>query len=95
MRKQVEHGVQNGPERCFAGNYFIFLKNFISIWEPLTKSWSVVPTTHMSIFIFFVSAGVLFEGVFFPVLLSLTQTDLVHLSSIYTLSTSNAVFCIF
>ena len=44
-----------------------------SLWEihksslslkSLIKSWFGVPTTRMSIFILFVSAGVLFEGAF-------------------------------
>ena len=39
--------------------------NFISVEEPLIKSWFVVPTTQMPIFVLFVSAGVLFDGVFF------------------------------
>ena len=39
-----------------------FLENFGSVQEPLIKRWFQVPTTQMSIFILFVSAGVLFDG---------------------------------
>ena len=41
-----------------------FFENFVSVWEPLKKSWFDVPATQMSIFMFFVSAAVLFEGAF-------------------------------
>ena len=58
--------VQNGhhKERSFASNYFIFFENFVSVEEPLVRSWFDVPTTWMSIFILSVSAGVLFEAPF-------------------------------
>ena len=49
-------------ERCFASNYFIILKILFHLQDSLIKSWYDVPTTQMSIFIFFVSAEVLFEG---------------------------------
>ena len=41
-----------------------FFESFVSVYEPLIKSWFDVPTTEMSIFILFVSDGVLFEHVF-------------------------------
>ena len=41
-----------------------FLLNFLSVQEPLIKSWSDVPKTQMSTFILFVSAEVLFDGGF-------------------------------
>ena len=51
-------------EWSFASNDVIFFENFVSVSEPPKKSWFDVPITQMSIFIFFVSAGVLFNCVF-------------------------------
>ena len=48
----------------FASKYPIFFENFVSAEKPLKKSWFDISTTQMSIFILFVSAGVLFEGDF-------------------------------
>ena len=48
-------------ERGFASNYFHYFRNFIFILA-LIRSWFVVPTTRISIFILFVRAGVLLEG---------------------------------
>ena len=62
MTKNKDH-----KERSFASNYFIFLKKFVSVWEALTKSGFVIPTTQMSIFIQLVNSGVLFWGWFFHV----------------------------
>ena len=53
-------------ERSFASNYFTFVQSFVSVLESLIKSWFNVLTTQVSIFILFVSAGVLFQGVFSP-----------------------------
>ena len=39
--------------------------NFVITLEPLVKSWFNVRTTQISIFTLFVSAAVLYEGVFF------------------------------
>ena len=47
--------------RSFASSYF---ENSVSVSEPLTKSCLDVQTTQMSIFILFVSAGILFKGDF-------------------------------
>ena len=41
-----------------------FFENFVSVWEPLIKSWFVVLTTQMPIFVLFGSAGVLLGGAF-------------------------------
>ena len=53
-------------KRSFASNCFIFFFfwKFCFSLEPLTKSFFDVWTTQMSVFILFVSAGVLFEGGF-------------------------------
>ena len=48
----------------FASNYFIFSKILFQFKKPHIKSWLDVPTTQMSIFTLFESAGVLFEGLF-------------------------------
>ena len=42
----------------FANNYWSFFGKFVPVLEPLKKSKFDVPMTQMSIFIFFVSAGV-------------------------------------
>ena len=39
-------------------------ENFVLVQGSLTKSWFDLPITQMPIFIFYVSAGVLFEGTF-------------------------------
>ena len=52
-------------ERSFASNYFIFLKVFVSVEEPLVKSFFYVSATQIFIFIPFVSAEILFEDDFF------------------------------
>ena len=49
-------------ERTKICQSLFFFDNFVSVKEPLTKSWFDVPTTQMFIFIFFVSAGVLFDN---------------------------------
>ena len=46
------------------GSTKFFFGNFVSVYEPLIKSWFDVTTNQMSILAFFVSAGVLFEGAF-------------------------------
>ena len=51
--KRTDH-----KEWRFASNYFRCLKIFVSVWEPFLKSWFDVPTTQMSKFVLFVSAGV-------------------------------------
>ena len=47
--------------------YFIFFFNCVSLRTSYIKSCFDVPTTQMSIFIYFVSTGTLFEGDFVPV----------------------------
>ena len=47
-------------ERRCASNYFTYFEHFSFVWEPLIKSWYDVPTTQMSIFLLYVSAGVWF-----------------------------------
>ena len=42
----------------------LFFRNFVSVYEPLVKSWFDVSTTQMTILIVFVSAGVLFERIY-------------------------------
>ena len=49
-------------ERSFVSNYFIFLK--VLFQEPLIDNLFNVPTSQMPIFVLFLSAGVLFDGVF-------------------------------
>ena len=52
-------------ERSFASNYFIIIIIIIFFLEILfQQSWFLVPTTKMTIFVLFVSAGVLFDGAF-------------------------------
>ena len=52
-------------ERSFASNYFIIIIIIIFFLEILfQQSWFVVPTTKMTIFVLFVSAGVSFDGAF-------------------------------
>ena len=78
MLRQIEWWVQNGliPKK---GD---FLENIVSVGEPLIKSWFDVPTTQMPIFVFFVSARVLFGGAFFP--LSIFKLSHGHFSAIIT-----------
>ena len=64
--------MENGPitkwtshkEWSFVSKYFL-LRILFQFKNPIIKSWFNVPTTQMSIFIIFVSAGVLFEVAFF------------------------------
>ena len=52
-------------ERSFASNYFITIIIIVFFLEILfQQSWFVVPTTKMTIFVLFVSAGVSFDGAF-------------------------------
>ena len=62
--RMVSTKVTYHKERSFASNYFIFFENFVTVLEPLIKSWFDVPPTQMPIFVLFVSAGVLFDGAF-------------------------------
>ena len=64
MLRQIEWWVQN---RTITKNGVLlgttsFFENFVSVYEPLIKSWFEVPTPQMSIFILSVSAVILFEG---------------------------------
>ena len=60
---------QNGPITksgvLLVAAYFFFGK-FFSVLEPLKKNQFDVPTTQMSIFVFFVSESLIL-GCFFPV----------------------------
>ena len=51
-------------ERSFVSTYFTFLKFLFQFKYPLVKSWFDVQVTQMSMFVLFVSAGVLFGGDF-------------------------------
>ena len=65
MLRQIERWLQNRPTKkngVLPVTTLLF-KNFcFSLWT--IKSWFDVITTQMSIFVFFVSAQVLFDGVF-------------------------------
>ena len=65
-------------ERSFASSYF---ENSVSVSEPLTKSCLDVKTTQMSIFILFVSAGILFESDFslWVLLMFSSYSEVAHL----------------
>ena len=80
----MEWGLQNGPitKNIVLSVVTLFLWKFVSVQEPVIKSWFEIPATHMSIFILFSSAGVLFEGAFFPVciLKTLLQVQLETIS---------------
>ena len=67
MLRQIEWWLQNGPikRNGVLPVATLFFANFVSVYEPLRKSWLDVPTTQMPIFVLFVSAGVLFDGTFF------------------------------
>ena len=54
MLRQIECRLQNGP---FTKSGHI-LKKFVRVLDPLKKNQFDGPTTQMSIFVFFVSAGV-------------------------------------
>ena len=54
MLRQIEWRLQNGP---FTKSGYFF-KKFIRVLDPLKKNQFDVPTTQMSIFVFFVCAGV-------------------------------------
>ena len=62
MWGQIEWWAKDHKERSFARNHFIF----VSVSEPLTKSWFDVPTTQIPIFLLFLSVRVLFDGAFSP-----------------------------
>ena len=66
MLRQIEWWLQNGPikRNGVLPVTTLFFANFVSVYEPLRKSWLDVPTTQMPIFVLFVSAGVLFDGAF-------------------------------
>ena len=49
----------------FHAKQICFFEHFVSVQKPFIKSWFYVATAHMSIFVLFVSPGVLFEGVFY------------------------------
>ena len=64
---QVEWGVQNGPitkNRVLPVSTLFYWKFCFSLRTSFTNSSFDVLTTQMSISILFISAGVLFEGVF-------------------------------
>ena len=59
-------------EWSFAVKLIYFFENFVSVLKSVIKSWFDVTITEMSIFLLFVSAGVLFDGAF-SLLVSLTH----------------------
>ena len=44
-----------------------FFENFVSVQEPLVKTWFDVTTTQMPIFVLFVGAGAFSQWVSFPI----------------------------
>ena len=58
--RQIELWVQNGPitKNRVLPVTTLFFGNFFPVLEPLKKSLFDVPATQMSMFVFFVSAGV-------------------------------------
>ena len=54
----------NGMGREFCPITTLFFFNILFQFKNLLKSWFDVPTTQMSIFILFISAGVSFEWIF-------------------------------
>ena len=66
MLRQIEWWLQNGPltkDRVLPVTT-LFLENFVSVKEPLIKSWFNVQATQMLIFVLFARARVLFDTVF-------------------------------
>ena len=66
LQRQIEWGVQNRPtiKSGVLPATTYFFENFISLSEPLLKSWFNVIITQMSIFILSISAWVLFVSAF-------------------------------
>ena len=66
MLRQTEWWVQNVPitKNGILPVTNLFFWKFCFGLRPRINSWFDVPTTQMSIFILFVSAGVLFDGAF-------------------------------
>ena len=66
MLRQIERRVQNRPitNNGVLSETTLFFKNFVSVQEPLIKSWFDVPTTQIPILALFVSTAVLLDGVF-------------------------------
>ena len=60
MLRQIEWRLQNGPitKSGVLPVTTLFFRKFVPVLEPLKNSLFDVPTTQMSIFVFFVSAGV-------------------------------------
>ena len=68
MLRQIKWELQNGPIKkngVLPVTALSFWKKMFSVSEPLIKSWFVVPTTQMPIFVSFVSPGVSFDSDFF------------------------------
>ena len=66
MIRQIEWWLQNGPVTktgVLPVTTSIF-ENFVSVYEPLIKSWFVVSKIQMAMFVLFASTGVLFDGAF-------------------------------
>ena len=67
MLRQIKWGVQDGPitkNKVLAVTTSVFRNFCFSLRNSYKKSWFGVPTTEMSIFMFFKNVGVLFEGAF-------------------------------
>ena len=60
MLRQIEWQPQNGPitKSGVLSVTTLFFGKFVPVLEPLKKSYFDVPTTQLSIFIFFLIAGV-------------------------------------
>ena len=60
MLRQIEWRLQNGPiaKSGVLPVTTLFFGKFVPVLEPLKKGWFDVPTTQMSILVFFVRAGV-------------------------------------
>ena len=66
MLRQIEWWLQNRPntKNGVLPVTTLFFENFVSVKEPLIKSWFAVPTTQMPIFVLSVSAEVFFDDAF-------------------------------
>ena len=60
MLRQIELQLQNGPITKMSGVLLVttFFQKYVPVLETLKKSYFDVPKTEISIFVFFISAGV-------------------------------------
>ena len=68
MLRQIEWWVQNWPitKNGILPVTALFFRKFCFSLRTFYKSWFDIPTTQMSIFVLFLSAGVLFDCAFSP-----------------------------